>query len=43
MFIEGGEKLEMMWGDWGFGSEVIVNGRPEGISIVMEILNLGSM
>ena len=33
----------MMWGDWGFGSGVIVYGRPEGVAIVMELVDLGSM
>ena len=25
----------MMWGDWGFGSGLIVDGRLEGVSIVL--------
>ena len=33
----------MMWGDWCFGSGVIVDGRPEGVAIVSEIETLGSM
>ena len=33
----------MMWGDWGFGSGVIVDGRSEGVSVVLELLALGSM
>ena len=33
----------MMWGDWGFGSGVIVDGRPEGVAIVLELVALGSM
>ena len=33
----------MMWGDWGFGSGVIVYGRPEGVSIVLELVALDSM
>ena len=33
----------IMWGDWVFGSGVIVDGRPEGVSIVLELVSLGSM
>ena len=33
----------MMWGDWGFGSVLIVDGRPEGVSIVLELVDLVSM
>ena len=33
----------MMWGDWGFGSGVIVDGRPEDFAIVLELVALGSM
>ena len=33
----------IMWGDWGFGSRVIVDGRPEGVAIVLELVALGSM
>ena len=33
----------MMWGYWGFGSGVIVYGRPEGVAIVMELVYSGSM
>ena len=33
----------MMWGDWGVGSGVIVDGRPEGVVIVVELVDLGSM
>ena len=33
----------MMWGDWDFGSGVIVDGRPEGVAIVLELVALGSM
>ena len=33
----------MMCGDWGFGSGVIVNGRTEGVAIVLELVDLGSM
>ena len=31
----------MMWGDWCFGSGVIVDGRPEGVAIVLELGALG--
>ena len=33
----------MMWGDWGFGSGLIVYGRSEVVSIVLELVALGSM
>ena len=33
----------MMWGDWYFGSGVIVDGWPEGVAIVLELGSLGSM
>ena len=33
----------MMWVDWVFGSGVIVDGRPESVSIVLELVDLGSM
>ena len=33
----------MMWVDWGFGSGVIVDGRPEGVAIDVELVDLGSM
>ena len=33
----------MMWSDWYFGSGVIVDGRHEGVAIVMELVDLGSM
>ena len=33
----------MMWGYWGVGSGVIVNGRPEGVAIAVELLDLGSI
>ena len=32
-----------MWGDWGYSSGVIVDGRPEGVAIVLELVALGSM
>ena len=52
MSIEGGRvALEemyssfdvMMWGDWGFGSGVIVDGRPEVVAMAVEIVDIGSM
>ena len=52
MLIEGGriawEEMEsssdgMMWGDWGFGSGVIVDGRPEGVAIAVELVDICSM
>ena len=33
----------MVWDDWGFGSGVIVDGRPEGVAMDMELLDLGYM
>ena len=33
----------MMWGDWVVGSGVIVDGRPEGVSTVVELIDIGSM
>ena len=33
----------MMWGDWGFGSGLIVYGRTEGVFIVLELVDSGSM
>ena len=33
----------VMWVDWGLGSGLIVDGRPEGVSIVLELVALGSM
>ena len=33
----------MMWGNWGVGSGVIVDGRPEGVAIPLELVDLGSM
>ena len=32
-----------MWGHWDVGSGVIVDGRPEGVSMAMELVDLGSM
>ena len=31
----------MIWGDWGVGSGVIVDGRPEGVSMAVELGDLG--
>ena len=33
----------MMLGDWGFCSGVIVDGRTEGVAILLELVALGSM
>ena len=33
----------IMWGNWGFGSGVIVDGRPEGVVIILELVVLGYM
>ena len=33
----------MMWNDWCVGSGVFVDGRPEGVAIVLELGDLGSM
>ena len=33
----------IMWVDWGFGSGVIVDERPEVVAIVLELVALGSM
>ena len=33
----------MMWGDWGFGSGVILDGRPVGVAITVELVDLGYM
>ena len=52
MFKEGGREVQdeidsssdgMIWGYWGVGSGVIVDWRPEGVDIVLELLDLGSM
>ena len=52
MFIDGSrEALDemdpsfdgMMWGDCGVGSEVIVDGRTEGVTIALKLVDLGSM
>ena len=31
----------MVWGDWGFGSGVIVDGRPEGVPIAVDLVDIG--
>ena len=33
----------MVWGDWGVGSRVIVDGRPESVAMDVELVYLGSM
>ena len=33
----------MIWGDWGVGLGVIVDGWPEGVVIALELVDLGSM
>ena len=33
----------IMWGDWGVGSGVIVNGRPEGVSMAVELVDICSI
>ena len=52
MFKEGGREVwdyidssydGMIWGDLCVGLGVIVDGRPEGVSIVMKIIDLGFM
>ena len=52
MYIEEGRgDLEEMYsssngmirGDWDFGSGVIVDGRPEGVAISVEFVDLGYM
>ena len=30
----------MMWCDWGVGSGVIVDGRPEGVAIALRLVDL---
>ena len=32
-----------MWGDWGVGSGIIVDGPPEGVAIALELVDLGYM
>ena len=33
----------ILWGDWGFGSVAIIDGRSEGVAIVLERVDLGYM
>ena len=33
----------MRWGDWAVESGVIVDGRPEGVSMAVELVDIGSM
>ena len=33
----------IMWGDWVFGSGVIVDGRHEGVAIFLELVSLEYM
>ena len=33
----------MMWGDWGVGSGLIVDGRPEGVTIAVELVDIVSI
>ena len=33
----------MMWGYWGVGSVVIVDGRPEGVAVSVDLVYIGSM
>ena len=34
---------EMMWGDWGFGSGVILYGLPKDVAIGVELVDICSM
>ena len=52
MSIEGGRESwgdidssynGIIWGDWGVGSGIIVDGWTEGVVIVLELVDLGSM
>ena len=52
MFKEGGREVwdeigyssdGMLWVDWCDGSGLIVDGRPEGVAIVLELVDVGSM
>ena len=29
----------IMWGDWGVGSRVILDGRPEGVAIALKLVD----
>ena len=33
----------IIWGDWGVGAEIIVDGRPEGVAMDLYLVNLVSM
>ena len=33
----------MMWGNWGSGSGLIMDGRPEGVAVYLELVDIGSM
>ena len=33
----------MMWGDWGVGAGIIVDGRPEVVAVAVDLVDLGSM
>ena len=33
----------MMWGDWGVGAGVIVDGGPEGVDMAVDLVYLGFM
>ena len=33
----------IMWGDWGIGSGVIMDGRREGVPVAVDLVYLGSM
>ena len=33
----------MMWGDWGVGSGLIVDGRTEVVAIAVELVDIGYM
>ena len=33
----------MIWSDWGVGSGAIVDGRPEGVAVALELVYLGFM
>ena len=32
-----------MWGEWVFGSVIIMDGWPEDVAIYVELLNIGSI
>ena len=52
IFNEGGREVwdeiysssdGMIWGDWGVGSGVIMDGRPEVVARFLELVDLGYM